>query len=226
MHLMCASKKGISAHQLHRMLGVTYKSAWFMAHRLRYAMMDKAVTEKLKGVIEIDETYVGGKRRLRKGHKDARRGHPSRESHKTPVVALVERKGNVRAFPVHRITAANLQRAIAEHCDMENSVLMTDEAAGYQKLGRRFKRHEIVTHSKYEYVRGDAHTNTVEGFFSLLKRGVNGVYHHISREHIARYVDEFTFRYNARKVDDGTRTTLLVAGAEGRRLTYKQPAAS
>lgn len=226
MHLMCASKKGMSAHQLHRMLDVTYKSAWFMAHRLRYAMMDPAVATKLKGIIEIDETYVGGKRRSNKGQTDAKRGHPAENSNKTPVVALVERKGNVRAFPMMRVTAENLREVINQHVDVPNSTLMTDEAPAYYKIGRKFARHGVVQHSSHEYVRGDAHTNTVEGFFSLLKRGINGVYHHVGRGHLGRYVDEFSFRYNARHVDDGTRTGLLVAGAEGKRLTYRQPATS
>jgi transposase-like protein len=226
MHLMCASKKGMSAHQLHRMLDVTYKSAWFMAHRLRYAMMQPAVAEKMKGIIEVDETYVGGRQRSKKGQTDARRGHPAENSNKTPVVALVERKGNVRAFPMMRVTAENLSSAIYENVDVPNSTLMTDEAQSYIKIGRKFPRHGVVKHARNEYVRGDNHTNTVEGFFSLLKRGINGVYHHVGRGHLGRYVDEFSFRYNARKVDDGTRTGLLMAGAEGKRLTYKQPAAS
>jgi transposase-like protein len=223
MHLMCASKKGMSAHQLHRMLDVTYKSAWFMAHRLRYAMMQPAVADKLKGIIEVDETYVGGKRQTSKGQLDARRGHPAQNSNKTPVVALVQRQGNVRAFPMMRVTSENLSEAIFKHVD-RSATLMTDEMRAYEKIGRKFAKHETVTHARNEYVRGDAHTNTVEGFFSLLKRGINGTYHHVGRGHLNRYCDEFSFRYNARKVDDGTRTGLLVAGAEGKRLTYKQPA--
>jgi transposase-like protein len=226
MHLMCASKKGMSAHQLHRMLDVTYKSAWFMAHRLRYAMMDPIIVEKLKGIVEVDETYVGGRQKRNSGHFDARRGHPAENSNKTPVVALVERQGKVRAFPMMRVTAENLHAAIYKHVDVPNSTLMTDEAPSYKKIGQKFTRHGVVKHGAHEYVRGDSHTNTVEGFFSLLKRGINGVYHHVGRGHLGRYVDEFSFRYNARGVDDGTRTELLVAGAEGKRLTYKQPAAS
>lgn len=226
MHLMAASKKGVSAHQLHRMLGVTYKSAWFMAHRLRYAMMQQPMVDKLKGVVEVDETYVGGRRRGNKGHKDARRGHPAENGNKTPVVALVERKGRVRAFPMMRVTAANLSQAIADNVNMGESTLMTDEAISYEKIGRKFARHEAVKHAANEYVRGDAHTNTVEGFFSLLKRGITGVYHHVGRGHLGRYVDEFSFRYNSRKVDDGTRAAMIVQGGEGRRLTYKQPAST
>jgi transposase-like protein len=227
MHLMCASKKGMSAHQLHRMLGVTYKSAWFMAHRLRYAMMTPEMAEKLKGIIEADETYVGGKRSNRRWwHPDAKRGHPGKDSNKTPVVALVERGGKVRAAAVPRVTSDNLREVIEKNVDVLESVLMTDEHPGYTLIGRTFERHGVVKHGLFEYVRGDAHTNTVEGFFSLLKRGINGVYHHVGKQHLGRYVDEFAFRYNARNVNDGTRTELLVQGAEGRRLTYKQPATS
>jgi transposase-like protein len=222
MHLMAASKKGMSAHQLHRMLGVTYKSAWFMAHRLRYAMMQKPLVDKLRGIIEVDETYVGGRRR----GKRERRGHPGHDSNKTPVVALVQRKGRVRAFPMMRVTADNLDQAINAHIDVPNSTLMTDEAHAYKTIGQKFQHHGVVKHAAGEYVRGDAHTNTAEGFFSLLKRGITGVYHHVGRGHLERYCDEFAFRYNARTVDDGTRAAMIVSGAEGRRLTYRQPAAS
>lgn len=157
---------------------------------------------------------------------DAKAGHPAENSNKTPVVALVERQGKVRAFPMMRVTAKNLRTEINRHVDVPNTTLMTDEAPSYTKIGQKFQRHGVVKHGAHEYVRGDAHTNTVEGFFSLLKRGINGVYHHVGRGHLGRYVDEFTFRYNARGVSDGERTQLLMDGAEGKRLTYKQPATS
>jgi transposase-like protein len=167
-------------------------------------------------------TYVGGKPRYRGNSK---RGRSGLDSNKTPVVALVERgSGRVRAFPVMRVTAQNLGKAIEAQV-AHNATLMTDEFSAYKAVAEDLERkHVVVNHSKSEYVRGEAHTNTVEGFFSLLKRGINGTFHHVSREHLSRYCDEFAFRYENRKTTDGTRAGLLVKGAEGKRLTYKQPA--
>jgi transposase-like protein len=220
LHLLASSKKGISAHQLHRNLGISYKGAWFMAMRLRHAAAAGPMKELMTGIVEIDETFVGAKRKRGSG-----RGRPSVDSHKTPVVALVERgTGRVRAFPMARITASNLAKAIEEHMK-PNATMMTDELSAYKSVAFDYsRRHMSINHAADEYVRGEAHTNTVEGFFSLLKRGVNGVYHHVSRGHLGRYCDEFAFRYEHRKVSDGQRAKMLVAGAEGKRLTYKQPA--
>lgn len=221
IHLLSSSKKGMSAHQFHRMFGITYKSAWFMAHRLRYAMSQAPLAELLKGEVEIDETYVGARDK-----KGSRRGRPGPDSHKTPVVALIERGGRVRAFPMYRVTAANLQAAIESHVH-DDATMMTDEYGLYKTVARRTgRKHQTVNHSNKEYVRGAAHTNTAEGFFSLLKRGINGVYHHVGRGHLNRHCDEFSFRYDLRKVTDAERAGELVTGAEGKRLTYKQPAAS
>jgi transposase-like protein len=211
VHLMCASKKGMSAHQLHRMLGVTYKTAWFMCHRIRYAMTQEPLRSKLSGTVEVDETYVGGKvRGTKRGRID-----------KPPVVALVERNGEVRAFPMKQVTEANLLRAIRENVDSSARV-MTDKHYGYRNVGREYEHHS-VSHERNEWVRGEAHTQTVEGYFSLLKRGIVGTYHHVGDEHLHRYVDEFSFRYNRRKVDDGARARMAIQGAEGKRLTLKQP---
>ncbi len=228
IYLLTSSKKGISAHQLHRMLGITYKSAWFMAHRLRHAMSMEPLASKLSGTVEADETYVGGRRRIGPTNKADREklatGRPGPNDKKlTPVMALVERGGRVRCFPMERITSAEVQDAIREMVET-NSHMMTDELNVYHGLDMGFAKHEAVTHSKKEYVRGNVHTNTVEGFFSLLKRGINGVYHHVGKGHLSKYCDEFSFRYDARKVSDATRAELLVWGAEGKRLTYKQPA--
>lgn len=217
IHLLAASKKGMSAHQLHRMLNISYKGAWFMAHRLRYAMQQGTLTPLMTGVVEIDETYVGGKRK-------GKRGRPGADSHKTPVVALVERvTGRVRTFQVPRVTAENLREVI--HGNVHpSSTLMTDDFRSYQAANPNVAAHHIINHTNGEYVRGEVTTNTVEGFFSILKRGINGVYHHVSRGHLPRYCDEFAFRYENRKVSDGARAAKLVLGAEGKRLTYKQPA--
>lgn len=217
-HLLCASKKGMSAHQLHRMLGVTYKSAWFMAHRIRYAMKQEPLSSKLSGTVEVDETYVGGKRH------NTPSGRAGKESHKAPVVSLVERKGNVRSFHVERVTSKNLGPIMQEHIKQEAS-LMTDDFPPYWYLGKKFGSHDIVTHSKKEYVRREGakviHTNTVEGFFSILKRGIIGVYHHVGKQHLHRYLNEFDFRYNSRDTTDGERASLALRGVTGKRLKYR-----
>jgi transposase-like protein len=219
IHLLASSKKGMSAHQLHRNLGISYKGAWFMAHRLRYAMAQGPLMGLMHGQVEVDETYVGGRKR-------GKRGRPGIDSNKTPVVALVERgSGRVRALPVPRVTSENLKAVITEHV-RRDAVLMTDEYQGYDQAGALMADHQVVKHRNDEWARGEVSTNTVEGFFSILKRGINGVYHHVSRGHLARYCDEFSFRYENRKVSDGQRANLLVEGAEGKRLTYKQPAAA
>ena len=227
IHLLCASKKGMSAHQLHRMLGITYKSAWFMAHRIRYAMAQEPLSSKLSGTVEVDETYVGGKEK-------GRRGRPGLDSKKTPVVAMVERslvkgkkskKGKVRSVVVQRVTAETL-RPILSDAIRKGSNLHTDEALVYYALEDKFPKHRVVTHAKKEYARKDADgmlvtTNTAEGYFSILKRGVNGVYHHVSKHHLHRYLSEFDFRYNARDTTDGERAVLALLGVDGKRLMYR-----
>lgn len=207
--LMASSKKGMSAHQLHRMLDITYKSAWFLAHRIRHVMKQTPFGDKLGGIVEADETYIGG--------KSDRAG---RLANKMPVFALVERGGKVRSFTMPLVTAVNLKRAINEHVSPD-AKLMTDEHPGYTNVGKEFADHQTVNHSRKEYVRGTASTNTVEGYFSLLKRGLNGTYHHVSQRHLHRYLDEFNFRYNARKEDDATRNFLAVKSSEGKRLQYR-----
>lgn len=218
-HLLCASKKGMSAHQLHRMLGITYKSAWFMAHRIRYTMKQEPLSSKLKGTIEVDETYVGGKEKGVTG-----RPHVYRSKKKTPVVALVERNGRVISTAVERVTGKNVRPIIAEYASPE-ATLMTDESNVYKIPGKKFAAHHVIRHRLKIYSRKEGetkiHTNTVEGFFSLLKRGIVGVYHHVGRQHLHRYLSEFDFRYNARDITDGERALLAVKGIEGKRLTYR-----
>jgi transposase-like protein len=210
IQFLCASKKGMSAHQLHRMLNITYKSAWFMAHRIRYAMTQPPVIDKLQGIVEADETYIGGKHHGKRG-----RG----SENKTPVFALVERDGRVRAFKTERVTAKNLKGKIRENVD-KKAVVMTDEFLAYKGLGKEFV-HYTVNHGAGEYVNGDIHTNTAEGFFSILKRGINGIYQHVSEQHLDRYLAEFGFRYDNRKVDDAVRVAIALGQIEGKRLTYK-----
>ncbi len=211
VYLLCSSKKGMSAHQLHRMMKITYKSAWFMAHRIRYAMTQPALVEKLKGIIEADETYVGGKARGKRG-----RG----AGNKVPVVSLVERSGRVVSQAVKRVTGNNLKKILRTHVEKE-AAIMTDDFNSYKPATKGFARHGIINHSKKEYVNGDVHTNTVEGYFSILKRGIIGVYHHVGKSHLHRYLTEFDFRYNGRKMTDVDRSVSALLGIEGKRLMYR-----
>jgi transposase-like protein len=210
-HLLCSSKKGMSAHQVHRSIGVTYKTAWFLCHRIRHAMDQGAGL--LKGVVEADETYVGGKPR------GSGKGHTGRGTKKAPVAALVERGGNVRAKVIERVTARNLREHVKANVD-PNATLMTDEFQSYVSLGREFPRHGVINHGRRQYVNGDVYTNTVESFFALLKRGHYGTFHHLSKKHLHRYVNEIEFRWNHRKTEDGERRDAAIRGAEGKRLTY------
>lgn len=215
IHLMAASKKGMSAHQLHRMLGIAYRSAWFMAHRLRWAMKQEPIASRLSGIVEMDETYVGG------GTEEFGRRFRG-NSLKVPVFTLVERGGRARSFVPPRVTANNIEKILERHVSPESEV-MTDEAGVYRHVGRLFKHgHQTVTHKRGEYVRGVVHTNTVEGFFSLLKRGIVGTFHHVSAHHLHRYLSEFDFRYNLRTpVTDGDRAAAIVKAAEGKRLMLR-----
>jgi transposase-like protein len=211
MQIMCSSKKGFSAHQLHRMLGITYKSAWFMAHRIRHAMAQPIFPDKLGGIVEVDETYIGNK---------ADRGESKTRAHLTTVVSLVERNGRVRSLIMPKVTAKNLKDTIRAHVE-PSAKLMTDSYNLYKGLDKDFASHDRLNHYHKEWVRGDAHTNTVEGYFSLLKRGLAGTYHHVSKHHLHRYLAEFDFRYSARKEDDAMRAVLAVKGTEGKRLQYQ-----
>jgi transposase-like protein len=220
-HFMAASKKGMSSHQLHRMLGVTYKTAWFMSHRIREAMREPHTADgggALGGpnkVVEADETFVGGKAKNRAYAKEP----PKKEA----VRALVERNGKVRTFHVASVNANTLRPVLTEQVDRA-SYLMTDEANYYTGVGAEFGGHGTVNHSINEYVRGGFwHTNTAENYFSILKRGIFGVYHHVSPKHLKRYVGEFDFRYNARNVSDFERANAALRGIEGKHLTYRRP---
>ena len=217
-YLLSSSKKGMSAHQIHRMLGVTYKTAWFMCHRIREAMTPANPAPLGTGpdsVVEADETYVGGKARNRATRKPAP---------KKAVVALVERNGEVRSFHVANVNAKTLRPLIVTNVD-RSAHLMTDESPVYTRVGREFNGHSSVNHSASEYVTtgGFKHSNTVENFFSIFKRGVIGTYHHMSEAHLARYCREFDFRYNTRKLTDSERTIEAIKGARGKRLMYRQP---
>ncbi len=223
-YLMCSSKKGISSHQLHRTLEVTYRTAWFMTHRLREAMRDGQDFSPLGGegkTVEIDETFVGGKEKNKHASKREHRGTGG--VGKEAVFSLVERGGKVRSHHVPEVNAKTLRPILQAQVDAASHI-MTDEGGAAKKVGGEFAKHDAVNHGIGEYVRGGAHTNTIEGYFSVFKRGINGVYHHVSPQHLKRYLAEFDFRYNERValgVSDGERTGKALKGIVGKRLTYK-----
>ena len=225
-HLLCSSKKGMSSHQLHRTLGVTYKTAWFMAHRIREAMGDNP-SGKLGGggkIVEVDETYFGNK----EGKTMRGKTGGAAMKDKRAIVALVERHGKVRSFHVPAVTNANLKEVLFKQVALDTH-LMTDEATRYWNIGKLFDKHSSVNHGRKEYARGEVTTNTVEGYFSVLKRGLVGTYHHVGETHLQRYVREFDFRYNNRTalgVTDAERTDAALKGISGKRLTYRRIGAS
>jgi transposase-like protein len=215
-YLMAASKKGISSKQLERMLGVTYKTAWFMSHRIREAMTgDSGPLGGNGGPVEVDETYWGNVGKQAKGA----RGY----AHKMKVVSLVEREGKKRSYHVANVTAATV-RPILKAQVSEKARLMTDESSVYTKVGREFAEHGVVNHSDGEYARGDVTTNTVESSFAILKRGLYGTFHHVSEKHLQRYATEFDFRWNHRVklgYSDVQRAEAMLGGIAGKRLMYR-----
>lgn len=217
---LCSSKKGMSAKQIQRQTGLSYKSALFLLHRVRFAMTDM-VGVTLTGTVEADETYVGGKPRRGDG-KIHKRG---RGTDKTPVMGMVERGGRVHTRVAPDVTAKTLKGAIREMVD-KSARIMTDENNAYNGIGADFAGgHATVCHSAGQYVNGEACTNTAESVFSLLKRGMYGVYHNVSKRHLHRYLAEFDFRWNHRTVEDGERTVAAIKGSEGKRLMYREPLA-
>jgi len=237
IYLMCSSKKGMSAHQLWRNLwGVdetgkqlgSYKTAWFMAHRIRWALGQEPIASKLEGIVEIDEVYIGGK-----GHfgpsKDAQ-GRSlmmgrSRKSHKAPVVAMLQRGGGVHSRHIERVTSENLKPMLNEVVD-QNATLMTDKACAL-KFPSKERTHYSVNHSAKEYVRHEdgltITTNTIESYFAIIQRGIHGVYHHVGKPYLDQYLREFDFRYNVRKMNDHERNLLAIQKTSGKRLTMREP---
>jgi len=220
-HLFCSSKKGISALQLQRQLGLgSYRTAWHLAHRIRHAMKDWPAGPTLSGKVEVDETYVGGKPR----RGDGKKHKPGRGTSKAPVVALVEREGRIRVKHVAGVTGKNLKAAIRENVQAETTIY-TDDFSAYDGLEREFAAHQMIAHSRGHYAIGDVHINTAESFFSLLKRGIIGSFHHVSKKHLHRYCDEFGFRWDHRKTDDGERRDAAIKKVDGKRLSLRPPKA-
>lgn len=234
-HLVTSSKKGVSAHQLHRTLNIGYEAAWFMLHRIREAMRDGGLVppEPLGGegkVVEADETYFGPvdkanmKTRTTSGRPYTKSGKTG-PSNKRPIVSLVERGGRVRSFHVATADKVTVGSIVMDNVARE-SRLHTDESRLYTGADQHFASHETVHHSSKEYARGDVNTNSVEGYFSIFKRGMRGIYQHCSEKHLHRYLAEYDFRYNHRTAlgfNDGERMSLAVTNAAGKRLTYRRP---
>jgi transposase-like protein len=225
------SKKGVAALEIKRQTGLSYKSALFMMHRVRWAMApvnerDERDNGKLTGTVEVDETYVGGKPRygtfafrgvpklLRPKGKS---NYATRKDRHTPVFAAVQRGGKARARVMPVVNSETLADAVREHVD-KAARLMTDEHSGYKRVGKEYASHESVKHSTHEYVRGDVTTNTIESFFAILKRSIIGIHHNVSREHLQRYLDHIEFLYNHRDLEDGDRVLAAIRGMEGKRL--------
>ncbi len=222
MWMTASAKNGVSALELSRALQINYRSALFLLHRLRHAMSPNPAPEpKLDGVVEADETYVGGKPRFRGSVKNPinKRGRGTR---KQPVAAVLQRGGEVRTRVIPCVNSHNLRAMLADNV-CPTARVMTDKEAGYKGISAQFASHETVDHGAREYARGDVTTNGVEGFFARVKRGLNGVYHSVSREHLHRYMDHFAFMHNTRMLNDGERIETLLARTQGKRLMYKDP---
>lgn len=219
-----SAKNGVSALEMSRKLQVSYKSALFMMHRLRWAMADDHTTPpKMTGIVEADETYIGGKPRYRKvPGSDSKPNKRGRGTRKQPVAAVIQRGGTVRTRIIPVVNGMNLKAMVRDNVDRSTRV-MTDMESGYVGLAPGFASHETVNHGLREYARGDVTTNTIESFFARVKRGIVGTYHNVSKEHLHRYLAQFEFAHNTRGMNDGERIVHLIRKADGKRLRYSEP---
>jgi transposase-like protein len=219
---MCANKNGIAAREIERKYGVAPKTAWFMTQRLREAMKRRAPERLINGTVVMDETWIGGEPRYQHGYKRVPGGQGRIRPGKTAVVSLVDTEsGEVRSHVVPDVTGDNLKAVLDSNVEMHRTVLHTDRARAYRAFSRKFAAHHTVNHAEREYVRGDVTTNQAENYFSQLKRSLDGTYHHVSREHLPRYLAEFDFRYSTRELSDTQRMARLIGRTGGRRLSYK-----
>jgi transposase-like protein len=224
VYLMSANKNGVSAHELHRELKVTYKTAWFMCHRIREAMKREPLASRFQGTVIADETFIGPNPKNFKNDKRYSQDWRTQRDHKVAVLSLVHPEtGEVRSQVVPDVTGKTLRSALESEVDLANTDLQTDHHQPYIPIGWKARSHERVNHSMSEYVRDGVTTNHAEGFFSQLKRSLDGTFHHVSREHLARYLAEFDYRYSTRKMSDGARAVQTIQQATGRRLTYRDP---
>jgi len=217
------SKKGVSALEIKRQTGLAYKSALFMLNRIRFAM-DSSDVEPLEGIVEVDETFVGGKPRRKNNQAkiESRGAHQAKQmKRKQPVLGMLQRNGKIRPKVIADVTSKTLKAEITKHIH-PSATIMTDDWTGYSFLKREGWKHDSVNHSRYEYARGDITTNRIEGFFSVLKRGLNGIYHAVSKKHLHRYLSEFEFRYNNKELTDGQRMVKAIKSANHKRITYQQ----
>mgnify|MGYP001162076322 CR=1 FL=1 len=220
-YLLCSNKNGTASFELHRTLNVDRKTAWFMTMRIRYAMERQPLVGMLTGIVEADETYIGGKAQNMHAAQRRERITGTGGKDKTAVVSLIQRGGDVRSQVLQgTVSGKTLAPILREHIDPQTR-LMTDSFGGYADVGKEFASHETVNHSKDEYVRGDVYTNLAEGYFSQLKRSIDGTHHHVSAVHLDRYLAEFDFRYNTRDLKDGERTIKAIKQTTGKRLHYR-----
>ncbi len=220
IHELNADKNGISSCELARKLGITQKSAWFMAQRIRFAMAHTSLEDKLTGTVEVDETYIGGLEKNKHANKKTEGTQGRSVKTKTPVLSAVERGGSVYSKSLTTVSSGNIRKVLLDRVD-KGATLNTDIFPVYNQVGQEFQAHKTVDHGTGEFVRGNAYTNTAEGYFPQLKRSLSGTFHHVSEKHLDRYLAEFDYRYNTRRVKDGERTKETIRRVTGKRLTYK-----
>lgn len=220
IHELSADKNGISSVELSRKLGITQKSAWFMAQRIRYAMAHTDLEKKLTGNVEVDETYIGGLEKNKHASKRTKNVQGRSTKTKTAVLSVTQREGKIYSQKLQTVSSQNIKEVLRKRVS-RNATLNTDTFPAYRPVGRKYKKHNVVDHATGEYVSGEGHTNNAEGYFSQLKRSLSGTFHQVSSKHLDRYLAEFDYRYNTRKEKDAKRMVNAIKKSNGKRLTYK-----